>query len=376
MLVLPLVMFGIWIISVGGEALEVDKKGYVLYCPCMGRFGNQADHFLGSLAFAKAVDRTLVLPPWVEYHFPAPKSVQVPFDTYFKVEPLRAYHRVLTMEEFMEKLAPTIWPEGNRAVFCFQARTYGEKQNDCNAKEGNPFGPFWDTFNIDFDLSEFYSPLYHDSSNLHDMERWKKKYSPEAWPVIAFTGAPAQFPVQQQNAGLQQYLEFSDNIASKRDEYIAEHFGDEKFLGIHLRLGSDFENACKHIKDSPLMFGAAQCLGYRMEHGKPSSEMCYPSEKTIARDVAKALKKSGIQFVYVATDSKDLIKNLSKKFKKVKFFKSSASNPHLDLAMLCAADKFIGNCISTFTAFVTRARGVHNKPSNFWDFPPMKHDEL
>ena len=60
-------------------------------------------------------------------------------------------------------------------VYCYQARTYGGKENDCNAKEGNPFGPFWDTFDIEFDTSEFYQPLYHDSSNPHDMKRWKDR---------------------------------------------------------------------------------------------------------------------------------------------------------------------------------------------------------
>lgn len=88
----------------------------------------------------------------------------------------------------------------SRPVFCFQARTYGEKPNDCNAKEGNPFGPFWDTFSIDFDGSEFYQPLYHDNSNLHDMERWKTRYTLYEWlefsnPSKKTINKPLSFPI-------------------------------------------------------------------------------------------------------------------------------------------------------------------------------------
>lgn len=59
----------------------------------------------------------------------------------------------------------------------------------CNAKEGNPFGPFWDTYNVNFVESEFYGPLHYDTHN-HDMaDKWNKKYPAEKWPVLAFTGS-------------------------------------------------------------------------------------------------------------------------------------------------------------------------------------------
>ena len=41
-------------------------------------------------------------------------QVQVPFDTYFKVEGIQEFHRAVTMETFMKELAPSVWPKGER----------------------------------------------------------------------------------------------------------------------------------------------------------------------------------------------------------------------------------------------------------------------
>lgn len=85
----------------------------------------------------------------------------------------------------MQELAPEIWPAGQRSAFCYISRGSGA---GCNPKEGNPFGPFWDTFGVDFSGSEFYSPLHYDTYHHNMAELWNEKYPPKQWPVIAFTG--------------------------------------------------------------------------------------------------------------------------------------------------------------------------------------------
>ena len=60
----------------------------------------------------------------------------------------------------------------------------------------------------------------------------------------------------------------------------------------------------------------------------------------------------------------------------VKVVKYNEKSPHVDLAILGRADHYIGNCVSTFSAFAGRERLVNEKPSSFWAFKEQNHDEL
>ncbi|XP_005107852.1 GDP-fucose protein O-fucosyltransferase 1 [Aplysia californica] len=362
---------------VASSGSDVDPNGYIVYCPCMGRFGNQADQFLGSLAFAKAVNRTLILPPWVEYRRMHRNAVMEPFDSYFQVGPLQEYHRVTTMETFMQDLADTVWPPEKRKSFCYMARHGKDKGAECNAKDGNPFGPFWDWFNIDFRGSVLYEPLFYDTHRPKEMEEWRRRFPSSEYPVWAFVGPPAAFPVTSANAKLQRYVKWSETYAEQASAFIKKNIPEGPFVGIHLRNGPDFERACEHVTTSPNMFAAKQCVGERGQYGPTTHEMCFPSAKTITEQVKKEVLRIGASAVFIATDFKDLRDELSKALPEVKLVKQDEpASPMLDLSILGRADHFIGNCISTFTAFVKRERDVSSLPSSFWAFEKKVKEEL
>ncbi|XP_015186059.1 PREDICTED: GDP-fucose protein O-fucosyltransferase 1 [Polistes dominula] len=380
---LYLIVFLITIFNVNCQNFDVDINGYILYCPCMGRFGNQADHFLGALGFAIALNRTLVLPPWVEYRTGQTKSIQVPFDTYFNVSKLQECHKTMLMHDFMDNLAPTIWPLKERVSFCYSQRGNSES---CNAKEGNPFGPFWDTYNIDFVNSEFYGPLHYDVYHTDMVSQWKQKYPSKVWPILAFTGAPASFPVQFENTKLHKCLEWNESIQEKAKSFVKNNLPKGAYIGIHLRNGIDWVRACEYTSMTPNLFAAAQCLGYRNERGKATTTMCLPPFNVILRHIKRIIRNHNeVKSIFVASDNNYMIDELTNSLARMQvqvFRQPDPVSPHVDLAILGRANYFIGNCISSFSAFVARERQVKGYPTYFWGFPPerssatISHEEL
>jgi peptide-O-fucosyltransferase len=58
--------------------------------------------------------------------------------------------------------------------------------------------------------------------------------------VLAFSGAPAAFPILERDVELHKYFKWSSLIENEADKFIKEEIGKGPFLGIHLRNGADW----------------------------------------------------------------------------------------------------------------------------------------
>jgi peptide-O-fucosyltransferase len=60
------------------------------------------------------------------------------------------------------------------------------------------------------------------------------------FPVLAFSSAPAAFPMHSAHSKLQRYIKWTDQIEANARATISRMFGVQPFLAIHLRNGPDW----------------------------------------------------------------------------------------------------------------------------------------
>lgn len=328
----------------------------------MGRLGNQVDQFLGAMSFAKTLNRTLVVPPFRTYK-------NVPYKEWFKLDKLSEFHRIISAEDFMKNISPLIWPPSKRFAFCWMPRHMVHEINECGMRDGNPMRSFWSelgvknftkNFIFDFDLSEF--------------DKWQRQYPADKYPVIALKGAPGSFPVKAEDRQNQKFMVLSDSITSEVNAVVRKLFGDEKFIGVHLRNGYDWLNACEHSDNMDNFMASPQCLDGQTDR-KVTKEICFPSKETVLKDLETVLLttyKGHIKNVYVATDKDAMLNEIKTHFANLIHDLNVVHHdpwlPLIDVAILTRSEHFIGNCVSSFTSIVKRYRDLENRPSSFWAF--------
>ena len=129
----------------GASSTLNTEERFFTFCPCMGRMGNQLEHYLQAFDLSLQTNRTLILPPFVDWNAkPAVRFVS--FDEIFDLQYLRSngLPNAVTFEMFMNEYGDT-W--NDRKAFCKSRST---KSCEALGKLGTP-GNYWKRLGIEFD---------------------------------------------------------------------------------------------------------------------------------------------------------------------------------------------------------------------------------
>jgi peptide-O-fucosyltransferase len=321
------------------------------------------------LALARELDRTLVLPPFIEYHGSMRRLV--PFEELFEVEPLRRYTSVLTIAEYkrtvvrerLEEAVESICPEAS-------IESAGTNAGYCKLRSGQPSTDFWDDAlgaGRNPVRSHAFDPsiLSLDKSKATGPDKpsqWKETFAKEQHPVLLFAALPVPYPVLSKHRTLQNLLIWTKPIRERAAKLI-ESLG-HKWIAVHFRHGSDWKISCDMAEDKKKWMSSGQC------GTDVSRRMCIPDVKEAVEDIAKEARRTGARNVFVASDDRKALDEMRVELKARDLELVMLAEPdiYVDLAVMSSpkAAHFIGNCVSSFTAFVKRRRDVDGTPSSFF----------
>ena len=373
-------------VAVGYDDVE-GAEGFLLYCPCVGRFGGQVDMLLGALALAKSANRTLVIPPFILLVESSTTPRFASFDQVFEMAPILAYHRVVTLESFMESHGSAWHP---RPGYCFRSpAALNDPAPQCNHKVGNPFALFWDHFGVSFTSSHYISTdlavrdqilksdLTHDVQEMTSDAKlkWDATLPASRHPYVTLNSGPVA-PVDRANRALQAHLEWHPVLREMAEKFIDRSLR-RPYVGVHLRNNPAWVSVCRgaDARTSPFL-ASPQCLP---DGAAITGAMCLPTFPHILERVRQAVRRSGARSVFIATDDRALAVVFEKQLSLpvVVSTDEAADLAHLgpaqpafptrqflDLQVLTEADIFVGNCLSTHSAFVKRAR--KDRPTMFF----------
>ena len=358
----------------GASSTLNTEERFFTFCPCMGRMGNQLEHYLQAFDLSLQTNRTLILPPFIDWNAkPAVRFVS--FDEIFDLQYLRSngLPNAVTFENFMNEYGDS-WD--NRKAFCKSPST---KRCEERGKLGTP-GNYWKRLGIEFD-GEVRKVL--TASNAKEMIDHD---------VIVLTQSGFSFPAPRSTLRHAGMLKWSDSILAKATSLIRRKVPSlEPFVSVHIRAGSDFRRSCRregtkkafetaNFERIKKFFEARTC--FERKHISVSYRMCEPTKEDYINGVQSALEQSHSCIVYVASDLKSSSELLSSDELKppssrtdcdsVTVFSQQSGNddPYVDLAVMAQGSHFIGNCVSSFTAIVVRermySRRAEKLPVSYW----------
>jgi len=92
-------------------SINKESGGYFVYCPCEGNLGQQIQNLLSAISYAKGLERTLVLPQFVERTWTKENKLATilhPYDEFFELS-IKEYTHIITMDHFVRYIAPRYW---------------------------------------------------------------------------------------------------------------------------------------------------------------------------------------------------------------------------------------------------------------------------